>query len=229
MASPIPVLPLVASTTVGPGLSRPVRSASSMTPRAKRSLTDPMGLKASILTYRAPCPGAGFLILTPGVRPIVSRMLSNRFLARASRVGPAGGTSRASTFTVMSSSSAAGHPTHRDERRRARAPGRWPHAADSQENPSRIKPPATDRDPEFSEGQSRPRARTANARPLGLNGRGEFEADSTLILLDALAVDNFGVDVKVADHRMEAQPLVWLPVPMGKNAGAMTADVYNHN
>src|ERR1700732_122151 len=108
MASPIRVLPLVASTTVCPGLSRPVRSASSMTPRAKRSLTDPMGLKASILTYRATCAGASFLILTTGVRPIVSRMLSNRFLARASLAGPATGMSRASLFTVMSSPS-----THR--------------------------------------------------------------------------------------------------------------------
>src|SRR6266404_5100252 len=102
MASPIPVLPLVASTTVCPGLSRPVRSASSMTPRAKRSLTDPIGLKASNLTYRATCAGASFFILTTGVRPIVSRMLSNRFLARASLVGPAAGTSSAALFTVMS-------------------------------------------------------------------------------------------------------------------------------
>src|SRR6266446_114566 len=102
MASPIPVLPLVASTTVCPGLSCPVRSASSMTPRANRSLTDPIGLKASNLTYRATCAGASFFILTTGVRPIVSRMLSNRFLARASLVGPAAGTSSAALFTVMS-------------------------------------------------------------------------------------------------------------------------------
>jgi len=50
-----------------------------------------------------------------------------------------------------------------------------------------------------------------------------------LIGLDALAVDNFGVYVKVADQLTEDQLLVWLPVPMGKNAGAMTADVYNHH
>jgi hypothetical protein len=48
-------------------------------------------------------------------------------------------------------------------------------------------------------------------------------------VLHALAVDNFGVDVKVADQLSEDQLLVWLPVPMGKNTGAMTADVYNRN
>src|SRR5581483_9191426 len=59
MASPIPVLPLVASTTVWPGLRRPRRSASSMTPRARRSLTEASGL-----------------IRTTGVLPTVSRMLA---------------------------------------------------------------------------------------------------------------------------------------------------------
>ncbi len=60
------------------------------------------------------------------------------------------------------------------------------------------------------------------------NCRRPPEADSRLIVLHALAVDDFGVDVKVADQLTEDQLLVWLPVPMGKNAGAMTADVYNH-
>ena len=44
------MLPLVASTTVWPGLSSPDFSAASMTPSARRSLTEPSGLKASILT-----------------------------------------------------------------------------------------------------------------------------------------------------------------------------------
>src|SRR5579863_7583741 len=76
----MPVLPLLASITVCPALRRPVRSASSMTPRANRSLTEPMGLNASSFAYRATCAGASFRILTTGVRPIVSRMLLNRFL-----------------------------------------------------------------------------------------------------------------------------------------------------
>jgi len=49
-----------------------------------------------------------------------------------------------------------------------------------------------------------------------------------LIVLHALAVDDFGIDVKVPDQLTEDQLLVWLPVPMGENAGALTADVYNH-
>ncbi len=50
MARPMPVLPLVASTTVWPGLSAPLRSASSMMLTAKRSLTEAAGLKNSALT-----------------------------------------------------------------------------------------------------------------------------------------------------------------------------------
>ena len=50
IASPMPVLPLVASMTVWPGLSVPLRSASSMMPSASRSFTEPSGLNASILT-----------------------------------------------------------------------------------------------------------------------------------------------------------------------------------
>src|SRR2546423_6669715 len=83
MASPIPVLPLVASMTVCPGFRLPLRSASSMTPSARRSLTDPIGLNASIFTYKLTCAGASFLIFTTGVWPIVSRMLSNLFLERS--------------------------------------------------------------------------------------------------------------------------------------------------
>src|SRR3984885_13429592 len=76
MARPIPVFPLVASTTVWPGFSFPVFSASSITPRARRSLTDPRGLKASILTNRLIPAGPSLLILTTGVLPTVSRMLA---------------------------------------------------------------------------------------------------------------------------------------------------------
>lgn len=63
----MPVLPLVASTTVCPGLSAPLRSASSITARASRSLTEPSGLKASILTHSSMPAGASLPILTTGV------------------------------------------------------------------------------------------------------------------------------------------------------------------
>src|SRR5688572_30559856 len=49
MASPTPVLPLVGSTIVPPGLSSPRRSASSIITRPMRSLTDPPGLRCSSL------------------------------------------------------------------------------------------------------------------------------------------------------------------------------------
>ena len=77
MASPMPVLPLVASMTVWPGFSSPDFSAASITPSARRSLTEPSGLKASILTNRFTPGGASRLIRTTGVLPTVSRMLSN--------------------------------------------------------------------------------------------------------------------------------------------------------
>src|SRR5262245_23025327 len=48
-----------------------------MIPSASRSLTDPIGLKASIFTYRLTCGGASLLIRTTGVLPMVPRMLSN--------------------------------------------------------------------------------------------------------------------------------------------------------
>src|SRR5690349_3198366 len=74
MARPMPVLPLVASTTVWPGLSAPDFSAASMTPRASRSLTDPSGLNASTLANRFTPVGPRRLMRTTGVRPTVSRM-----------------------------------------------------------------------------------------------------------------------------------------------------------
>jgi hypothetical protein len=81
-----------------------------------------------------------------------------------------------------------------------------------------------------SGGRSWPQAKTAAARrPFAVNGRAEFEADRTLIAVHAMAVDNFGVDVKVTDQLTEDQLIVWLPGPMGNDAGAMTADVYNHD
>src|SRR5690606_18764111 len=76
MARPMPVLPLVASTTVMPGLSTPRRSASSMTPRARRSFTEESGLKASTFTYISTPSGARRLMRTTGVLPTVERMLS---------------------------------------------------------------------------------------------------------------------------------------------------------
>src|SRR5580704_14668450 len=84
MASPIPVFPLVASTTVCPGFSFPVRSASSITPRASRSFTDPRGLNASTFTYRFTSGGASRLILTTGVLPTVSVMFTNLLIPSTS-------------------------------------------------------------------------------------------------------------------------------------------------
>ena len=76
MAKPIPVLPLVASITVCPGLRVPVFSACSITPSASLSLTELMGLNASDFTYRLTPGGASLLILMTGVLPIVLRMFS---------------------------------------------------------------------------------------------------------------------------------------------------------
>ena len=72
----MPVLPEVASTTVWPGLSAPLRSASSMIAMARRSFTDDSGLKYSHFTYIVTCSGALLLTRTIGVRPMVCRMLS---------------------------------------------------------------------------------------------------------------------------------------------------------
>src|SRR5215475_9503451 len=78
MASPMPVLPLVASITVCPGFNSPERSAASITPSASLSFTDPRGLNASSLTNSSTPAGASLATLTTGVRPTVSRMFSNR-------------------------------------------------------------------------------------------------------------------------------------------------------
>ena len=59
IARPTPVLPLVGSTIVPPGRSRPRRSASSIIRRPIRSLTDPPGFSCSIfatIVGRSPFP-----------------------------------------------------------------------------------------------------------------------------------------------------------------------------
>src|ERR1700678_819341 len=77
-ARPMPVLPLVGSTTTPPGLSFPARSASSIIASAMRSLTDPAGLACSILAQTRPRgPGdSGARIATRGVSPMRSSALS---------------------------------------------------------------------------------------------------------------------------------------------------------
>src|SRR5215467_2524353 len=73
MASPMPVLPLVGSTTVAPGLRRPRRSASSIMLTAIRSFTLPPGLSDSIFARTTPPPGFGSrLRRTSGVPPTTS-------------------------------------------------------------------------------------------------------------------------------------------------------------
>src|SRR5712692_2151269 len=57
MARPIPVLPLVGSITVAPGLSTPRRSASSSMASAMRSFTLPPGLSDSTLASTTAPPG----------------------------------------------------------------------------------------------------------------------------------------------------------------------------
>src|SRR4029453_7274386 len=114
MASPMPVLPLVASMTVCPGLSSPDFSAASITPSAKRSLTEPSGLKASIFTKELTPAGASRCMRTTGVLPTVPRMLSNLLIDRST---VARYYRRESDF---------GQPTRRDGQRAAAA---WHRAA----------------------------------------------------------------------------------------------------
>src|SRR6185437_93476 len=72
----LPVLPLVASTMVSPGLSRPSRSARSIMYLAMRALIEPDGLRNSIL---AEMPSTD----SNGVSPIASRMVSDTVAKRA--------------------------------------------------------------------------------------------------------------------------------------------------
>jgi hypothetical protein len=75
IASEIPVLPLVGSRIVWPGRMRPLSSASSMSARATRSLTEPVGLKDSIFAQmRTPGLGERRLSSTSGVLPIAWTM-----------------------------------------------------------------------------------------------------------------------------------------------------------
>jgi hypothetical protein len=72
-ASPMPVLPPVASITVAPACSRPERSASSSRAFASRSLTLPPGLRISSfakMRLGSPEPMRGRS--TSGVRPTVA-------------------------------------------------------------------------------------------------------------------------------------------------------------
>src|SRR5689334_13557583 len=72
----MPVFPLVASTIVPPGASKPRRSASSTMLRATRSFIEPPGFRYSHLTkISAATCRATFCSFTIGVRPIASRML----------------------------------------------------------------------------------------------------------------------------------------------------------
>ena len=78
IAKPIPVLPLVASTTVWPGERSPSFSAYSMILKANLSLTDPPGLKYSAFTYILILGGERFCIFITGVFPIeLSKLLNN--------------------------------------------------------------------------------------------------------------------------------------------------------
>jgi hypothetical protein len=71
------VLPLVGSTIVPPGRSRPVFSASSTMRSAMRSLTLPPGLKYSTLArIVASMPALTLRSRTSGVLPISSTTLS---------------------------------------------------------------------------------------------------------------------------------------------------------
>ena len=73
----MPVLPLVGSTMVSPGLRRPSRSAASTMATAMRSLTLPPGLRASSFPSTAAAPaGTTRLRRTRGVRPISSSTLA---------------------------------------------------------------------------------------------------------------------------------------------------------
>src|SRR2546421_312798 len=81
MASPTPVLPLVGSTIVAPGLRAPRRSASSIMAAAMRSFTLAPGLRASILaSTRAPAGSGNRRSRTSGVPPMSSRMVSAIFV-----------------------------------------------------------------------------------------------------------------------------------------------------
>jgi hypothetical protein len=77
IASEMPVLPDVGSRIVWPGRMRPFSSASSMSARATRSLTDPVGLwDSSLAQMRTPGLGDRRLSSTSGVLPMAATMSS---------------------------------------------------------------------------------------------------------------------------------------------------------
>ncbi len=70
MASEMPVLPLVGSRMVQPGVSRPSFSACSTMCRAGRSLTEPVGLRSSSFAQmRTSSEGESLGSRTSGVFP----------------------------------------------------------------------------------------------------------------------------------------------------------------
>ncbi len=70
MASEMPVLPEVGSSTVQPGVSRPSASARSTMASAGRSLMEPVGLRSSSLAHsRTSGAGLRFGRPTSGVSP----------------------------------------------------------------------------------------------------------------------------------------------------------------
>jgi hypothetical protein len=84
MASPAPVLPLVGSTIVPPGLSWPDRSARSTMASPMRSFTDPPGFRYSTLASRvgaSPLPSRDSR--TSGVPPTTSRIESYTSMPRS--------------------------------------------------------------------------------------------------------------------------------------------------
>ena len=72
----MPVLPEVGSTIVPPGLSAPLRSASSIIDSAMRSLIEPPGLARSDLIQTFASPNRRFMRMC-GVRPMLWQTLSN--------------------------------------------------------------------------------------------------------------------------------------------------------
>ena len=78
-AKPTPVLPLVGSISVPPGLSAPDASAASTIASAMRSLTDPPGLKYSTLATTSAAPLFRLRMRTSGVFPTSSVIFSWMF------------------------------------------------------------------------------------------------------------------------------------------------------
>ena len=75
MASEMPVLPEVGSRIVCPGRISPFSSASSISARATRSLTEPVGLRdSSLAQIRTPGLGLRRLSSISGVWPIAWTM-----------------------------------------------------------------------------------------------------------------------------------------------------------